>query len=109
MATIKKQNYFCVDLVTRMQENDIQLGEARKGVLVMTQDQARFEFNECVPENYSRNAKIWKGTMLNIAKDKLGRYCINFRHMELNQSLEPGGVCALILADLLNAKKELGL
>lgn len=106
---MKKQNYLCVDITTRMQESDIQVGEARKGVLVMTRNQERFEFDECVPEVWTRNSKVWKGRTLNVALDKQGHYCVNFRRMVLNQNLAPAGMAALILADLLTAKKELGL
>ena len=109
MAKIKKQVYFCVDLKTCMQERDIRAGEARKGVLVMTHDQERFEFDELVPERWTRNGKVFEGRMLNVAKDKQGRYRINFHQMTLDGSLAPAGVAALVLADLLNAKKELGL
>ena len=106
---MKKQNYLCVDLKTRMQKSDIQVGEARKGMLVMTQDQERFEFDELVPERWTRNGKVFEGRMLNVAMDKQGRYRINFHRMTLDQSLAPAGVAALVLKDLLNAKKELGL
>ena len=92
-----------------MQERDIELGEARKGVLVMTHDQERFEFDEIVPERWTRNGKVFEGRMLNVAKDKQGRYCINFHRMTLDAGLSPAGVSALVLADLLNAKKEIGL
>lgn len=109
MAKIKKQNYLCVDLKTRMQERDIRVGEARKGMLVMTHNQERFEFDECVPERWTRNGKVWEGRTLNVALDKQGRYRINFHRMVLDQSLAPAGVAALVLADLLNAKKEIGL
>ena len=109
MAKIKKQIYFCVDLKTRMQERDIRVGEARKGMLVMTHDQERFEFDELVPERWTRNGKIFEGRMLNVTKDKQGRYRINFHQMTLDSGLAPAGVAALVLADLLNAKKEIGL
>lgn len=106
---MKKQNYLCVDITTRMQESDIQVGEARKGVLVMTRDQERFEFDECIPERYVRNPKVWEGRTMNVAKDKQGRYQINFRKMVLDRNMAPTGTAALILADLLNAQKALGL
>ena len=106
---MKKQNYFCVDLKTRMQEKDIEVGEARKGVLVMTHDQERFEFDECVPERWLRNAKVWEGRTLNVTKDKQGRYRINFHRMMLDGTLAPAGVAARIMADLVNAKKEMEL
>ena len=106
---MKKQIYFCVDLKTRMHNHDICEGEARKGILVMTHDQERFEFDEQVPESRSRNTKVWCGQTLNIAKDKQGIYRINFHRMELNHALAPAGIAALVLADLLNAKKQLDL
>ena len=106
---MKKQTYFCVDLKTRMQESDIRVGEARKGVLVMTRDQECFEFDELVPERWTRNGKVFQGRMLNVAKDKKGRYQVNFHRLALTHRLAPAGVAALVLADLLNAKKELGL
>ena len=106
---MKNQNYFCVDLKTRMQTSDIRVGEARKGMLVMTQDQERFEFDECVPERWTRNSKVWEGQVLNVSKDKQGRYCIHLHRMVLEQSTAPAGVAALVLADLLNVKRELGL
>ena len=109
MAKMKKQNYLCVDLKTRMQERDIEVGEARKGVLVMTHDQERFEFDELVPERWTRNGKIFEGRMLNVTKDKQGLYRINFHRMVLDPTTAPAGVAALVLADLLNAKKEIGL
>ena len=106
---MKNQNYFCVDLKTRMQERDIQVGEARKGVLVMTHDQERFEFDECVPERWPRNAKVFEGHVLNVTKDKKARYQIHFHRMVLTRTLVPAGIAALVLADLLKAKKEIGL
>ena len=92
-----------------MQERDIRVGEARKGVLVMTKDQECFEFDELVPERWTRNGKVFEGKTLNVAKDKQGRYQINFHRMALNKRLAPAEVAALVLKDLLNAKKGLGL
>lgn len=106
---MKKQIYFCVDLRTRMQDSDIQVGEARKGCLVMTHDHERFEFDEELPKRDVRNTKVWKGTLFNVIRDKQGKLQLHFRRIELTKGLDSRAVCALFLADLLNAKKAMEL
>ena len=42
---MKKQNYLCVDLTTKMKQNDLQVLESRKGTLHRT-DEDKFTFTE---------------------------------------------------------------
>ena len=46
MTKIKKQMYLCVELSTRMQDHDIRMGEVRKGLLTMVENEEKFTFDE---------------------------------------------------------------
>lgn len=106
---MKKQVYLCVDLVARMQERDILEGEVRNGTLVMTQDQARFEFDEFERNRYARNPMVFQGAYINVHKDKNGHYVVTLKKLELNKWCNVVRVGNAIITELLTAKKVLGL
>ena len=105
---MKKQVYFCVDLKTRMQESDIQVGEARKGMRSMVNED-KFEFDEQLPQTYERNPKIWTGKRINVHKNRKGQYVINFKHLVLDSQLDPSNFADEVFIDVERAKTELGL
>ena len=109
MTKIKKQMYLCVELSTRMQDHDIRMGETRKGVLTMVEDQEKFTFDEVDRERWTRNPKVFQGEYINVHRDKNGHYQIHLRKMELNKRFSPIRVGNAIQHELLTAKKVLGL
>ena len=109
MAKIKKQNYLCVDLVARMQERDLREGEVRKGMLVMTHDQERFEFDEFERERWTRNPLVFQGEYINVHRDKNGHYVVALRKLELSTWCNVIRVGNAIITELLTAKKMLGV
>lgn len=108
MAIIK-QNYLCVDLQTRTQSTPMETGEGRLGVLTMTCENEKFLFDEVLPESYTPNPKVFKGTILNVHKDKQGLYQVHFRRMLLTKQMSPKRIANIIATELLTAKKILGL
>lgn len=106
---MKNQMYLCVDLQTRMQESDLQLGEGRKGMLTMTEDGEKFEFEEGVRSTYAHNIKVYKGSRVNVSRTWDGRYMVNLRHTELTTALNPKQLGKQIAQELTEAKKGLDL
>ena len=106
---MKKQNYLCVDLSTRMHDHDIRMGEVRKGVLTMVEDQEKFVFEEVEPERCKRNPTVFEGEYINVHRDKNGHNMVYLKRMELNAWLNSVRVTAAICTELLTAKKVLGL
>lgn len=103
------QTYLCVDLKARTQQTHFENGESRKGMLSMSKDGERFEFEERVPDGYPRNLKVYRGKRINVAKTCDGRYVVNFRHLELSDNLQPRAVGQSLIQELAAAKAELGL
>ncbi|MCQ2343113.1 MAG: hypothetical protein MJZ75_06485 [Paludibacteraceae bacterium] len=106
---MKHQTYLCVDLRTLTQDTPLQVGEGRKGMLTMTEDGERFEFEEGIHIAYPRNLKVYKGSKINISRTLDGHYMVNLRHLELTSDLNPKALGKLIAQELTEAKKELGL
>ncbi len=109
MTKIKKQMYLCVELSTRMQDHDIRMGETRKGLLTMVEDQEKFTFDEVDCDRWTRNPKVWQGEYINVHRDKNGHYQIQLRKLELTESFNPVRVANAICTEFLTAKKVLGL
>ena len=109
MTKIKKQMYLCVELSTRMQDHDIRMGETRKGLLTMVEDQEKFTFDEVDCDRWTRNPKVFQGEYINVHRDKNGHYQIQLRKQELTESFNPVRVANAICTELLTAKKVLGL
>lgn len=109
MACIRKQVYICVDLTARTQNTTLRIGKGKKGMLTMTEDGEKFEFDEQLPEMCERNPKIWTGRHLNIHKNKQGQYMVHFKRTELDSRLDPCNFADEIFEDIERAKTELGL
>lgn len=109
MTKLKKQKYLCVDLSTCMLDHDIRMGETRKGVLTMVEDQEKFAFDEVEAERYTRNPIIWHGDYINVHRDKQGNYQANFRRMTIGSRFNPARVANAIYTELQTAKRVLGL
>jgi len=106
---MKKQLYLCVDLSTRMHDHDIRMGEVRKGVLTMVEDQEKFTFDEEERERWTRNPKVFQGEYINVHRDKEGHYQVHLKKMELNKWFNSVRVANAICTEFLTAKKVLGL
>ena len=109
MTKLKKQFYPCVDLSTCMQDHDIRMGETRKGVLTMLEDQEKFSFEESEPERYKRNPKVFMGDYINVHFDKLGALVVTLRRTELYNRKTAARDGDAIKSELLTAVKVLGL
>ena len=108
-GVINTQNYLDVDLKTFTHGSKFRTGVGRIGMLMMVEEDERFEFHEALCEEYARNPKVWRGKMLNVARDKQGRYQVNFRHLELNKKSSIRQIVSDIRRELLTAQKVLGL
>ena len=109
MTKIKKQMYLCVELSTRMQDHDIRMGETRKGLLTMVEDQEKFTFDEMDRERWTRNPKVWQGEYINVHLDKNGHYQVHLKKMELHKRFNAIRVAKAIETELITAQKVLGL
>lgn len=106
---MKKQIYLCVDLIARTQQTILTTGHGRKGILMMTEDREKFEFDEALPQNCDRNPKLWAGKLLNVHKNKRGELMVNFKRTILDATLDPCKFADEVFVELERAKIELGL
>jgi len=106
---MKHQMYLCVDLRTRTQESFLIEGEGKVGMLTMTEEGERFEFDEILPIKQRRNAKLWSGHRLNVKKNIFGDVLVHFRRLEMNKKLNPKRVAKEIEYELEMAKRALGV
>ena len=76
---MKKQNYLCVDLTTKMKQNDLQVLESRKGTLHRT-DEDKFTFIEKGVRTYATRPELhWQV----LDKSKNGKVSANANHIKL--------------------------
>ncbi len=76
---MKKQNYLCVDLTTKMKQNDLQVLESRKGTLHRT-DEDKFTFIEKGVRTYATRPELhWRL----LDKSKNGKVSANANHIKL--------------------------
>lgn len=106
---MKKQIYLCVDLTARTQEHGLSVGVGRKGMLMMTEDGEKFEFDEALPQVCERNPKLWSGKLLNVHKNKKGELVVNFKRTVLDAKLDPCTFADELFLDVERAKVELGI
>ena len=109
MTQIKKQLYLCVDLSTRMHDHDIRMGEVRKGVLTMVEDQEEFVFEEGEPDRCKRNPTVFEGEYINVHLDKCGALVVSLHRTELYNRKQAARDGEAIKTELLTAAKMLGL
>ncbi|MBO4666392.1 MAG: hypothetical protein J5612_05915, partial [Paludibacteraceae bacterium] len=88
-ATNVSQVYPDTYLKVYTRNHHMQEGDAHQGVLTMVEEDEKFEFHETISECYARNPKVWRGTYLNVHRDKQGHYQVYFRRMELTKHLNP--------------------
>lgn len=101
--------YLCVNLNTCMQDHDIRMGETRKGVLTMVEDQEKFSFEEVERERWTRNPKVFQGEYINVHLDKFGALVVSLRKTELFNRKTAIRDGEAIKTELLTAAKVLGL
>ena len=101
--------YLCVNLNTCMQDHDIRMGETRKGVLTMVEDQEKFSFEEVERERWTRNPKVFQGEYINVHLDKFGALVVSLRRTELFNRKTAARDGEAIKTELLTAVKVLGL
>jgi len=106
---MKSNLYLCVDLKTRTQVSSLQLGEGRKGMLTMTEDGEKFEFDEQLRTTEARNMRVYKGSVVNVSKSTQGFYRVNMRFVKLTEKTNPKLLARLFKQDLEEAMKELGM
>lgn len=107
---MKKNVILCVDLITRLQEDAyMKVGKNYKGVIRMTEENEKLEFDEQVHRTYERNPTVWTGSLINVHKGKDGNYFVNLKKTELNSSLDPCNFADELFLDVERAKVELGL
>ena len=74
---MKKQNYLCVDLTTKMKQNDLQVLESRKGTLHRT-DEDKFTFIEKGVRTYATRPELhWRL----LDRTKHGKIKYNAQHV----------------------------
>jgi len=106
---MKHQTFLCVDLRTRTQENFLVEGEGKVGMLTMTEDGEKFEFDEMEQIKERRNAKLWSGHRINVKKNMYGDTLVHFRRLQMDAKLNPKEVAKEIRQELQSAKRALGL
>lgn len=100
----------CVDFITRLQEDaSMKMGKNYKGVLRMTEENEKLEFDETVRRTCERNPIVWTGKHMNVHKDKNGSYSIHLKKLELTSTLDPCTFADEIFLEIERAKVELGL
>lgn len=76
---MKKQNYLCVDLTTKMKQNDLQVLESRKGTLHRT-DEDKFTFTERGARPHEIHPELhWRV----LDKCRYGKVSANANHIKL--------------------------
>ena len=101
--------YLCVNLNTCMQDHDIRIGETRKGVLTMVEDQEKFSFEEVERERWTRNPKVWQGEYINVHLDKNGHYQVHLKNLEMGDGFNAVRIGNAITNEFKTAQKILGL
>lgn len=76
---MKKQNYLCVDLTTKMKKNDLQVLESRKGTLHRT-DEDKFTFIERGARPHEVHPELHWQTL---DKSRYGKVSANANHIKL--------------------------
>lgn len=100
----------CVDVVTRLQEDAcMKVGKNYKGVLQMTEENEKLEFDETVRRMCDRNPTVWSGEHINVHKGKDGAYFVHLKKTELTSTLDPCTFADEVFVELERAKVELGL
>lgn len=108
-GVINTQNYLDVDLKTFTHGSKFRTGVGRIGMLMMVEEDERFEFHEALCEEYARNPKVWEGAYINVHVDKNGHYQVHLKKMELHKRLNVARVANAIETELRTAKKMLAL
>ena len=76
-ATMKKQNYLCVDLTTKMKKSDLQVLDSRKGTLHRTEED-KFTFIEKGVRTYGTRPELhWRL----LDRTKHGKIKYNAQHV----------------------------
>jgi len=104
---MKHNTYLAVDLKVYAQENLPLVGESKNGMLTMTEDGEKFEFEEMAPQKRRRNPRIWSGHRINVSRNIFGNLKVNFRELEITKQLDVTAVTKEIKHELETAKKEL--
>lgn len=100
----------CVDFITRLQEDaSMKMGKNYKGVLRMTEENEKLEFDETVRSTCDRNPTVWTGSHINVHKGKDGTYSIHLKKTLLTSTLDPCTFADELFLDVERAKVELGL
>jgi len=106
---MKTQNYLCVDLRTWMQDTNLVEGQTRTGMITMTRDGEKFEFEEVNPNRHFRNPKVWTGRYISVTCNAYDEYHVHFRRLLLDDHFRPGKYGREIARELTLAMEELGL
>ncbi len=107
---MKKNVMLCVDFITRLQEDAyMKVGKNYKGVIRMTEENEKLEFDETVRRTCERNPIVWTGKHMNVHKAKDGSYSIHWKKLELTSTLDPCKFADEIFLEIEKAKVELGL
>ena len=100
----------CVDFITRLQEDaSMKMGKNYKGVIRMTEENEKLEFDEQVHRTCERNPTVWTGKHMNVHKGKDGAYFVHLKKTELNSTLDPCKFADEVFLDVERAKVELGI
>lgn len=107
---MKKNVMLCVDFITRLQEDaSMKMGKNYKGVIRMTEENEKLEFDEQVHRTCERNPTVWTGKHMNVHKGKDGAYSIHWKKLELTSTLDPCTFANEVFLDVERAKVELGI
>ena len=87
----------------------MKVGKNYKGVIRMTEENEKLEFDEPVHRTCERNPTVWTGKHMNVHKGKDGAYSIHWKKLELTSTLDPCTFADEVFLDVERAKVELGI
>jgi len=104
---MKYTTYPCVDLKVRTQNDFLQEGESKSGILSMTENGERFEFDELAPAKPHRNPKVWRGHYLSVTQNWFGEFYVHLKRMELHDKFKSRRIGKEITRELEMAFRDL--
>jgi len=104
---MKILKYLCVDMDVHTQNSGLIVGEGKHGMLTMTEEGEKFEFEETATAKRRRNPRVWTGHRINVSRNLFGDLRVHLRELAINEQLDVTAVAKEIKHELETAKKEL--
>lgn len=103
---MKKNNNFCIDLKTTMQEDVLlRIGQCYRGVLTRKSEES-YLFEEAVPTSghaHPRNPKLFKGRYVSLVHMQNGKYQVHMRTIDASDEQDRKEMAFKVYRELLEA------